>query len=99
MTVTQNKPTHEIMDTDAMMVALLREYGLPGARERARHHIGRCVEAGLADDAAFWMHVSNHLNGRLRGKVYVFSRMAVTTQRDMLRPMRIASSSCRPTPL
>ncbi|AQU89336.1 hypothetical protein B0W47_17510 (plasmid) [Komagataeibacter nataicola] len=61
MTVTQNKPTHEIMDTDAMMVAFLREYGLSGARERARHHIGRCVEAGLEDDAAFWMRVSNQL--------------------------------------
>ena len=61
MTVTQNRPIHEIMDTDAMMVAFLREYGLPGARERARHHIGRCVEAGLEDDAAFWMRVSNQL--------------------------------------
>ncbi|ARW18574.1 hypothetical protein [Komagataeibacter europaeus] len=61
MTVTQNRPTHEIMDTDAMMVAFLREYGLPGAKERARHHIGRCVEAGLEDDAAFWMRVSNQL--------------------------------------
>ncbi|EGG78612.1 hypothetical protein SXCC_00593 [Gluconacetobacter sp. SXCC-1] len=49
------------MDPDAMMVAFLREYGLLGARERARHHVGRCVEAGLADDAAFWMRVSNQL--------------------------------------
>ena len=98
MTVTANTHAHDAVDPDAMMVALLREYGLPGARERARHHIGRCVEAGLADDAAFWMRISNHLNG-LDGKDYVFSRMAVTTQRDMSRPMRIASSSCRPTPL
>ena len=99
MTETANTHAHDAVDPDAMMVALLREYGLPGARERARHHIGRCVEADLADDAAFWMRISNRLNGRLRGKGYVFSRMAVTTQRDMLRPMRIASSSCRPTPL
>ena len=61
MTVTQNRPTHEIMDTDAMMVAFLREYGLSGARERARYHVGRCVEAGLEDDVAFWMRVSNQL--------------------------------------
>lgn len=61
MTVTQNRPAHEIMDTDAMMVALLRAYGLPGARERARHHIGRCVEAGLVDDTAFWMRIRNQL--------------------------------------
>ncbi|KON63071.1 hypothetical protein KOEU_34310 [Komagataeibacter europaeus] len=61
MMVTQNRPTHEIMDTDAMMVAFLREYGLSGARERARYHVGRCVEAGLEDDAAFWMRVSNQL--------------------------------------
>ncbi|WEQ54254.1 hypothetical protein LV564_00760 (plasmid) [Komagataeibacter nataicola] len=61
MTVSQNRPAHEIMDTDAMMVALLRAYGLPGARERACHHIGRCVEAGLVDDAAFWMRIRNQL--------------------------------------
>ena len=54
MTETANTHAHDAVDPDAMMVALLREYGLPGARERARHHIGRCVEAGLADDAAFW---------------------------------------------
>lgn len=99
MTVTANTQPHEAVDLDTMMVAFLREYGLPGTRERARHHIGRRVGAGLADDAVFWMRISNSLNGRLRGKGYVFSRMAVTTQRDMLRPMRIASSSCRPTPL
>ncbi|KON63247.1 hypothetical protein KOEU_32570 [Komagataeibacter europaeus] len=62
MTVTANTHAHDAVDPDAMMVALLREYGLPGARERARHHIGRCVEAGLADDAAFWMQISNHLD-------------------------------------
>ena len=50
-----------IVDPDAMMVAFLREYGLPGARERAHYHVGRCVEAGLVDDAAFWIRISNQL--------------------------------------
>lgn len=35
MTVTANTHAHNAVDPDAMMVALLREYGLPGARERA----------------------------------------------------------------
>ncbi|AQU87044.1 hypothetical protein B0W47_05620 [Komagataeibacter nataicola] len=61
MAVTANTQAHEAVDPNVMMVAFLREYGLLGARERARHHVGRCVEAGLADDAAFWMRISNHL--------------------------------------
>ncbi|ARW18472.1 MULTISPECIES: hypothetical protein [Komagataeibacter] len=54
-----------VMETDTMTVALLREYGLPGARERARYHVGRCVEASLVDDAAFWMRVTNYLENLL----------------------------------
>ncbi len=50
-----------VMDTDAMTVALLHECRLSSARERARYHVSRCIEADLVDDAAFWMCVANTL--------------------------------------
>lgn len=46
-----------------MMVGLLRDMGLRAARERARDHICRCVDAGLPGEAEYWMRVSNLLDG------------------------------------
>ncbi|ARW18335.1 hypothetical protein S101446_03261 (plasmid) [Komagataeibacter europaeus] len=61
VSITKQARDRAVMETDTMTVALLREYGLPGARERARYHVGRCVEASLVDDAASWMRVTNYL--------------------------------------